>query len=160
MRKLIAVLALAMGCAHGATKPGVWAMSSSISPLTDDAMVMLELGADAPAGTKPPTLMLRCQDTVIDVYVMGVAATATDIPVTLRMGQTTKQLTWESSSTRESIFYPGGLEANVAFIRELAGADTLAMDLVGASPATMTFTVAGLTQHLPAFQKACLASAK
>lgn len=166
---LVAVCASA-GVANAATKakakakPGVWTVETTTSPIDDTKTVVLSVAADNeitgwPALKVRPSLILRCKESNVDVYVVtGMAAAGEETPVTMRLDKReARRSSWLNSTSRDSIFYPDG---SASFVGDLAESETLLVELTpfNSSPTLATFKLVGMRKHVAALYTACAAA--
>ncbi len=142
-----------------------WSVSEDKSPMDDSRTVTLSLDADSaisawPSETHTPTLIIRCREKATDLYIVNGTAPNVEYGeldgarVRLRLDSAAAfTQTWGKSTDDKALFARGA----VTLAKRLAKADRLTYQFTpfNSSPATTTFSLAGLAEHLPKVASAC-----
>ncbi len=144
-------------------QPG-WRVSEDRSAMDDSREVTMILDADSTVrtgrGERRPVLVIRCKENETDLYIVNDASADVEYGLndqaTVRIRvDSAKAVTqiWNESTSGESLFAP----SPIATAKKLYGANKLTYQFTpfDASPATTTFTLSGIRDHLPKVAATC-----
>lgn len=155
MKTLILILLIIQVSAVNAD----WRVNRDESIMDDTKSITLIKPANetipATIGRSEPALIIRCRENKTDVFIgwgvyLGIDETQSTIRIDDRDPVTS---TWNLSTNYQSAFH----RQPIPFLRQLNTAQRLAARITpyGANPATVTFTLDGLSELLPEVAETC-----
>jgi hypothetical protein len=147
-----------------ASPASLWSIDSSTSAMDDSPTVVLSRDAENSVSawleTKTPTMIIRCREGRVQLYMHLGSAFDTEIGhldearIRYRIDSLPAQTSWWTESTdNDAVFAP----SPVSLARRLARGSTLTMQFTpfNADPVTARFDIRGLDELLPRVLRAC-----
>jgi len=149
--------------ADRAVTQGAWRISTSTSPMDDTPTALLHLSATGKVGSGlrkgTPVLNIRCMEGDLAGYIdFGFFIGSNTVAVEYRYDRGKKRKrVWGMSTDRSAIFFPGGQDNQIAFVKKLNKTDRLLVRLTpyGENPILAEFQTAGLQSVLHHVEDAC-----
>jgi type VI secretion system protein VasI len=138
---------------------GDWNVNITADPLSDERRVTLQLLANSGNTLLASrTLVIRCNNGDLDLYVSWNDYLADNTDVTYRIGSSEPvRKNWSKSSNSQTTFFPGENIAIQEVIDEMANADQFIARILpyNSNPVTAIFNTAGLSNGLVPLRETC-----